>query len=135
MARQARPLLEAAGRRAPVRRSHHEHRQVNAITVDRDRFDEFAERFATRAGRVSAAEGFESFQLLRPTDERNVCLVVTQWRSEDDFLAWVHGPDFAAGHSQHRQEGPIGTASEIWSFEVLETEVAAESEAELNLLA
>jgi heme-degrading monooxygenase HmoA len=54
-------------------------------------------------------------------------LVVTQWRSEDDFLAWVRGPDFAAGHSQHRQDGPVGTASEIWSFEVLETEVAAPS--------
>jgi heme oxygenase (mycobilin-producing) len=101
--------------------------KINAITVERDRFDEFAERFATRAGRVSAAAGFESFQPLRPTDERNVCLVVTQWRSEEDFLAWVRGPDFAAGHSQHRQEGPVGTASEIWSFEVLETEVAARS--------
>ena len=101
--------------------------KINAITVDRDRFDEFAERFATRAGRVSAAPGFESFQLLRPTDERNVCLVITQWRSEEDFQAWVSGPDFAAGHAQHRQDGPVGTASEIWSFEVLETEVAAPS--------
>jgi heme-degrading monooxygenase HmoA len=102
--------------------------KINAITVDRNRFDEFAERFATRAGRVSAAAGFESFQLLRPTDERNVCLVITQWRSEEDFLAWVRGPDFAAGHAQHRQDGPVGTASEIWSFEVLETELAAPSE-------
>jgi heme-degrading monooxygenase HmoA len=101
--------------------------KINAITVERGRFDEFAERFATRAGRVSSAVGFESFQLLRPTDERNVCLVITQWRSEEDFLAWVRGPDFAAGHAQHRQDGPVGTASEIWSFEVLETEVAAPS--------
>ena len=99
--------------------------KINAITVDRDRFDEFAERFASRAGRVSSADGFESFQLLRPTDERDVCLVVTQWRSEADFEAWVRSPDFAAGHAQHREGGPIGTASEIWSFEVLETEAAA----------
>ena len=98
--------------------------KINAITVDRERFDEFAERFASRAGRVSAAEGFESFQLLRPNDDRDVCLVLTQWRSEADFEAWVRGPDFAAGHAQHRQGGPIGTASEIWSFEVLETELA-----------
>jgi heme oxygenase (mycobilin-producing) len=98
--------------------------KINAITVDRDRFDEFAERFAKRAGKVSAAEGFESFQLLRPTDERDVCLVITQWRSEEDFQEWLRGPDFAAGHAQHRQDGPVGTASEIWSFEVLETEVA-----------
>ncbi|MHB1838083.1 MAG: antibiotic biosynthesis monooxygenase family protein [Solirubrobacteraceae bacterium] len=98
--------------------------KINAITVDRDRFDEFAQRFAGRAGKVSAAEGFESFQLLRPTDERNVCLVVTQWRSEEDFQAWLRGPDFAAGHAQHRKDGPIGSASELWSFEVLETEMA-----------
>lgn len=98
--------------------------KINAITVDRDRFDEFASRFAGRAGRVSAAEGFESFQLLRPTDDRNVCLVLTQWRSEADFQAWMHGPDFAAGHAQHRTGGPIGSASELWSFEVLETETA-----------
>lgn len=36
--------------------------EVNAITVPRERFDEFAHRFATRAGRVSAADGFEGFQ-------------------------------------------------------------------------
>jgi heme-degrading monooxygenase HmoA len=97
--------------------------KINAITVPRERFEEFAERFATRAGKVSSAEGFEAFQLLRPNDDRDVCLVVTQWRSEEHFKAWMTGPDFAAGHSQHREGGPIGTASEVWSFDVLETEV------------
>jgi heme-degrading monooxygenase HmoA len=89
--------------------------KINAITMPRDRFAEFEERFAARAGRVSAAEGFERFQLL--------CLVVTEWRSEEDFRAWVESADFAAGHAQHRTAGPVGTASELWSFDVLETEV------------
>src|ERR1700760_857562 len=101
--------------------------KINAITVRRERFEDFAERFASRAGKVEEAAGFEGFQLLRPNDERDVCLVITQWRSEEDFLAWVRGPDFAVGHAQHRQDGPVGTASEIWSFEVLETEVAGQS--------
>jgi heme-degrading monooxygenase HmoA len=101
--------------------------KINAITVPRERFDEFAGRFAARAGRVSSAPGFESFELLRPNDDREVCLVVTRWRSEDDFQAWVSSADFAAGHSQHRASGPVGTASEIWSFDVLETEAPAES--------
>jgi heme-degrading monooxygenase HmoA len=96
--------------------------KINAITVPRERLDEFAQRFAARAGRVSSAEGFESFELLRPNDDREVCLVITRWRSEDDFQAWVAGADFAAGHAQHRTSGPVGTASEIWSFDVLETE-------------
>lgn len=94
--------------------------KVNAITVPRERFDAFAERFASRAGKVEQSEGFESFQLLRPNDDREVCLVMTQWRSEEDFQAWLKGPDFAAGHAQHRTDGPVGTASELWSFDVLE---------------
>lgn len=94
--------------------------KINAITVPRERFEEFEKRFASRAGRVEQAEGFEGFQLLRPNDDRDVCLVVTTWRSEDEFRAWVASPDFAAGHSQHRTDGPVGTASEIWSFDVLE---------------
>jgi heme-degrading monooxygenase HmoA len=99
--------------------------KINAITVPRERFADFEQRFATRAGRVSAAEGFERFTLLRPNDERDVCLVITQWRSEEDFRAWMTGPDFAAGHSQHREGGPVGTASEVWSFDVLEVEEPA----------
>jgi heme-degrading monooxygenase HmoA len=99
--------------------------KINAITVPKDRFEQFAERFASRAGKVEGAEGFEGFQLLRPNDEREVCLVVTQWRSEDDFVAWMKSPDFAAGHAQHREGGPVGTASEVWSFDVLETQRSA----------
>ena len=96
--------------------------KINAITVPRERRDEFAARFAARAGRVSGAEGFESFELLAPNDERDVCLVVTRWRSEDDFQAWMASADFTAGHAQHRSSGPVGTASELWSFDVLERE-------------
>jgi heme oxygenase (mycobilin-producing) len=94
--------------------------KINAITVPRERFGEFAERFASRAGKVEEAEGFEGFELLRPNDEREVCLVVTRWRSEEDFMAWVRSADFAAGHAQHREQGPVGTSSEIWSFDLLE---------------
>jgi heme-degrading monooxygenase HmoA len=96
--------------------------KINAITVPRERFAEFERRFANRAGRVADAEGFEAFELLRPNDERELCLVVTRWASEEAFQAWVRSPDFAAGHAQHREEGPVGTASEIWSFDLLESE-------------
>ena len=94
--------------------------KVNAITVPRERFDAFAERFAQRAGKVEQAEGFEGFELLRPNDDREVCLVLTRWRSEEDFTAWMRSADFTAGHAQHREGGPVGTGSEVWSFDVLE---------------
>ena len=57
---------------------------------------------------------------MRPNDERDRCFVIARWRSEEDFLAWVKSADFAAGHSQHRERGPVGTDSEIWSFDLLE---------------
>lgn len=100
--------------------------KINAITVPRERFEAFEQRFASRAGKVSSAEGFEAFELLRPNDGREVCLVLTRWRSEEDFTAWVSGPDFAAGHAQHRSGGSVGTASELWSFDVLEVEGPAD---------
>lgn len=51
--------------------------------------------------------------------------MITRWRSEEDFRSWVSSPDFAAGHTQHRESGPVGTASEIWSFDVLQDEPPA----------
>ncbi len=35
--------------------------KINAVQVPRERFEEFARRFAARAGRVDAARGFEGF--------------------------------------------------------------------------
>ena len=73
--------------------------KVNAITVPEDSGDELAERFAARAGAVDDQDGFEGFELLKPTDGRNQWLVVTRWRDEGAFEAWVSGPSFAHGHA------------------------------------
>lgn len=96
--------------------------KINAITVPAERADEFLERFAARAGAVSDAEGFEAFELLRPSDDRDVFLVSTRWRSEEDFMAWVSSPAFAEGHKGHAQGGPIGTDSQLWSYDVVQSE-------------
>ena len=63
--------------------------KINAITVPEDAGDELAKRFAARAGAVDDQEGFEGFELLRPTDERRQWLVVTRWRDEESFQHWV----------------------------------------------
>ena len=42
--------------------------KINAITVPEGAGDELAKRFAARAGAVDNQEGFEGFELLRPTD-------------------------------------------------------------------
>lgn len=101
--------------------------RINAITVPPERAGEFERRFANRAGEVSKAPGFEAFELLRPTDGRDVFLVYTRWRSEEDFAAWVGSPAFQHGHRSHSADGPAGTASELWSFEVIQQEAGVGS--------
>jgi heme oxygenase (mycobilin-producing) len=98
--------------------------RINAITVPPERTEEFERRFAARAGEVSKSAGFEAFELLRPSDDRDVFLVYTRWRSEDDFNAWVNSAAFQHGHKSHNTQGPVGTASELWSFDVIQREEA-----------
>jgi heme-degrading monooxygenase HmoA len=98
--------------------------KINAITVPAGAGDELAHRFAARAGAVDGAQGFEGFELLKPTDERTQWLVLTRWASEDDFQAWVSSPSFTEGHRSavERAGGeapkPVSTHSEIWNYEI-----------------
>jgi heme-degrading monooxygenase HmoA len=72
--------------------------KINAITVPEGSGDELARRFAARAGAVDDQDGFEGFELLQPTDGRTTWLVITRWRDEAAFEAWVSSPAFAHGH-------------------------------------
>ena len=101
--------------------------KINAITVPPDSGDELARRFAARAGAVDTQDGFEGFELLKPTDERTTWLVVTRWRDEVAFQAWVNSPAFSHGHrsAAERSGGtggeappPVGVHSELWSFDI-----------------
>jgi len=98
--------------------------KINAISVPAERVEEFEARFAARAGEVSGSPGFEQFELLRPTDERETYFVYTRWRSEEDFQAWVASPAFAHGHRAHSEQGPVSSHSELWQFEVIQHEDA-----------
>ena len=80
--------------------------KINAITVAADSGDELAQRFAKRAGAVDGQDGFEGFELLKPTDDRTTWLVVTRWRDEDAFNAWVSSPAFGAGHQSEGGSQP-----------------------------
>ena len=113
--------------------------KINAITVPENSGDELARRFGARAGAVDDQDGFEGFELLKPTDDRTTWLVVTRWRDEAAFDAWVTSPAFAHGHrsaagsktSGTSGEGaadpgaesepsarPVGIHSELWSYEI-----------------
>ncbi len=101
--------------------------KINAITVKADSGDELAHRFAKRAGAVDGQDGFEGFELLKPTDDRTTWLVITRWRDEQSFQAWLGSPSFQHGHrSAAERDGgeappPVGVHSEVWSYEVAVT--------------
>ena len=96
--------------------------KINAITVPADSGDELARRFAARAGAVDSQEGFEGFELLKPTDDRTTWLVVTRWRDEESFQAWLNSPEFSHGHRSAAERAgapaqqPVGIHSELWSY-------------------
>jgi heme oxygenase (mycobilin-producing) len=104
--------------------------KINAITVPADSGDELGRRFAARAGAVDGQDGFEGFELLKPTDDRTTWLVVTRWRDEAAFQAWVSSPAFGQGHQGPKGEGgsggagghggqaPVAMSSELWSYEI-----------------
>ncbi|MGH9171341.1 MAG: antibiotic biosynthesis monooxygenase family protein [Acidimicrobiales bacterium] len=94
--------------------------KVNAIQVREGSGEELGRRFAGRAGAVDGADGFEGFELWRPTDDRLTWLVVTRWRDEAAFEAWVGSPAFAHGHrgaNAPAGDQPLATHSELWSYE------------------
>jgi heme-degrading monooxygenase HmoA len=101
--------------------------KINAITVPAARAEELVARFAARAGEVSKMAGFEAFELLRPSDERETFLVYTRWRSEEDFQAWMGSPAFQHGHKAHSSQGPVSTQSELWQFDVVQHEEAPQA--------
>jgi heme oxygenase (mycobilin-producing) len=108
--------------------------KINAITVREGSGDELARRFAARAGAVDDADGFEGFELLQPSDEREVWLVLTRWRDEASFNAWVASPAFAHGHrgagersgptgsdgGEGAEPAPVGRHSELWSYDIVD---------------
>ena len=114
--------------------------KINAITVPADSGDMLAQRFAKRQGAVDGQDGFEGFELLKPLDaDRPVWLVVTRWRDEASYEAWVAGDAFGKAHGGQKQPGevreqvegekpqeqpqrPVGMSAEQWSYEVVDFE-------------
>ena len=98
---------------------------INAITVPEGSGDELAKRFAARAGAVDDQDGFEGFELLQPTDDRNVWLVQTRWRDQEAFQAWMSSSAFAQGHRSDQEHAgepkpaPVSVHSEVWSYRVV----------------
>jgi heme oxygenase (mycobilin-producing) len=74
--------------------------KINVLQVPEGRGEVLEQRFASRAGEVEKVDGFESFELLRPTEGTDKYLVVTRWRDEEAFQAWLNSDAFQKGHAR-----------------------------------
>ncbi|MBV6489943.1 MAG: antibiotic biosynthesis monooxygenase [Fimbriimonadaceae bacterium] len=73
---------------------------INYITVREDYAPRFEELFATRAHAIDRVPGFVEMFVLRPERAREAYLILSQWKNEGDFQAWVCSPEFAEGHQR-----------------------------------
>jgi heme-degrading monooxygenase HmoA len=99
--------------------------KINVLTVPEEQRETLEKRFASRAGTVDSADGFEWFELLRPVEGTDTYLVYTRWRDEESFKAWMEG-SMKAAHQGGGGEGggerprPAASGSTLWSFEVVQ---------------
>jgi heme-degrading monooxygenase HmoA len=78
--------------------------KINVLEVPEGRGEVLEQRFSARAGEVEKVDGFESFELLRPTEGTDRYLVVTRWRDEDAFQAWMSSDAFSKGHARSQAD-------------------------------
>ncbi len=94
----------------------------NMLTVPEGEGAKLEERFRGRAGAVDRATGFVDFELLRPISGTNRYMVLTHWRSREDFEAWTESQSFRRGHAsatgREADSDSSATGSEIMTFEV-----------------
>lgn len=91
--------------------------KINAIEIPEGAGPELEKRFANRAHTVDNSPGFLGFQLLRPTAGENRYFVVTQWETEEDFVAWRDG-DARAAHAGEAKK-PVASGASLLEFEVV----------------
>lgn len=121
--------------------------QINLLSVPEGMGSELEKRFADRRRALDGTPGFEGFDLLRPTSgDNDRYMVLTRWRSQEDFENWLDSRDFQQGHATtsrqasddgeqaHASErpeggqGPAATDSELWGFEVVDLDATATDE-------
>lgn len=72
---------------------------TNRIPVAEAYNEQFEQRFRNRAGQVDKQPGFVRMEVMRPQDDESPWLVMTVWRDEDAFIAWMDSEDFKLAHT------------------------------------
>ncbi|WP_448852206.1 antibiotic biosynthesis monooxygenase family protein [Corynebacterium sp. 335C] len=89
---------------------------ITALTFPAGAEEEIERRFADRKRVVDDAQGFESFELLRPVFGEDRYFVVTRWSDRASYEAWKE----ARTGGGHEEDKARGMAVELLGFEVVQ---------------
>jgi len=73
---------------------------INYITCTETYRERFEELFTSRAGAIDEMPGFRRMHVLKPHEEEQDYLIVSEWDSEGSFKAWSKSNAFVKGHSR-----------------------------------
>lgn len=73
---------------------------INYITCRPDYADRFESLFASRAHAIDRMPGFLGMEVLKCTEGGRPYLVISRWKDEQSFKAWVGSPEFHEGHKR-----------------------------------
>lgn len=72
---------------------------TNAMNIPAERAEEVTAKFAKNSKDLVGRDGFEGFELCRPSDPAdNRWLVITRWRDEAAYQAWRDSKHFTHSH-------------------------------------
>ncbi|MFA0778338.1 MAG: hypothetical protein PVTTEEND_002052 [Candidatus Fervidibacter sp.] len=71
-----------------------------SVEVEQGQEQAFIERFQKRARLIDKAKGYKGMFVLQHTQNANKFLVVTLWRDESSFRAWVNSEEFRKAHAE-----------------------------------
>ena len=91
---------------------------ITALSFPEGAGPEIEQRFAQRAKGVDKAEGFESFELLRPVAGEDRYFVVTRWDSQDNYQKWAD----ARPAGNHVEDEKRGMSVDVLGFESIQLE-------------
>jgi heme-degrading monooxygenase HmoA len=87
---------------------------INFIDCEPAYKERFEELFGNRAHAIDRMPGFQGMQVLKPKDGESSYLIMSFWKSEEDFKQWTGSPEFIEGHkrgfediAKARQEGKV----------------------------